>query len=578
MRFFNSNSLLILLAVLVLTIAPAAGFAAPIAHGSVSAESKGGLGIIRGIVRDDGGSPISDATVAIFRAGTSKLLKQVTSAADGSFVAKIIPGTYTVLAVAEGFNPMTLFGIEVGRSADLSYGFKLERSGNGNTLPEHRVDRNSSKWRIRAAQSQRSIYQNSEGDDPLAKAAAQEETLASEPEEHGTRKGQSTVQTYFAGTSEGNYSGLNFATVRPLSDKTDVSLIVQTGTGRIAPQRLALGLKYRPTDKHQLRFETSAGRLGTITVNDRAKTLGQTAVRATDEWKVREGVILVFGFDLQRFLGAGNDLDASPRLGLQYDLDSRTRFRAAFTPQTEERTWADAIDLEGQSVAFTEPVSVEDVLVVDGRPKMNKSRRLEFGIERVLDDRSTVEANAFADVTFSRGVGLESTSVALLGDGISEFVSDQQGSAQGIRLVYTRRLNSLFTTSVGYAFGKGQKLSLAGITDPSRVFDTDFFQSFFGQVDADLSTGTSVKTIFRLSPQATVFAIDPFKGRLAIYDPGLSILVTQNLPTLGLPVKAEAVIDARNILDLQTGVLGDEGSLKLNTQGMSVRGGIQVRF
>ena len=237
MRFFNSNSPFILLALLVLVIGPAAAFAAPIAHGRVTAEDKGGVGIIRGIVRDDGGSPISDATVAIFRAGTSKLLKQVSSAADGSFVAKIMPGTYTVLAVAQGFNPMTLFGIEVSRSADLSYGFKLERSGSGNTLPEHRLDRNSSKWRIRAAQSQRSIYQNTDGADPLAKAGTDHETAAAEPVEQSVKKGQSAVETYFAGTSEGNYTGVNFATVQPLNDKTDVSLIAQAGTGKIAPQR-----------------------------------------------------------------------------------------------------------------------------------------------------------------------------------------------------------------------------------------------------------------------------------------------------------------------------------------------------
>ena len=75
-----------------------------------------------------------------------------------------MPGTYTVLAVAQGFNPVTLFGVEVGRAAQLNYGFKLERAGSGNTLPEKRLDRNSSKWRIRAAQTQRSIYQNTEGD------------------------------------------------------------------------------------------------------------------------------------------------------------------------------------------------------------------------------------------------------------------------------------------------------------------------------------------------------------------------------------------------------------------------------
>ena len=152
--------------ILMLVIALSAAFvAAPAANAGIVIENRGNLGIIKGIVRDDGGSPIADATVAIFQAGTSRLLKQVSSASDGSFLAKILPGTYTVLAVAQGFNPMTLFGVEVGRSAELTYGFKLERAGSGNTLPEKRLDRNSSKWRIRAAQSQRSIYQNHEGAD-----------------------------------------------------------------------------------------------------------------------------------------------------------------------------------------------------------------------------------------------------------------------------------------------------------------------------------------------------------------------------------------------------------------------------
>jgi len=65
---------------------------------------------------------------------------------------------------------------------------------------------------------------------------------------------------------------------------------------------------------------------------------------------------------------------------------------------------------------------------------------------------------------------------------------------------------------------------------------------------------------------------------LAIYDPGLSILITQSLPTLGLPLRAEAIIDARNIFDFQTGLTGEDGSLRLNNQGRMLRGGIQVRF
>jgi hypothetical protein len=87
-----------------------------------------------------------------------------------------------------------------------------------------------------------------------------------------------------------------------------------------------------------------------------------------------------------------------------------------------------------------------------------------------------------------------------------------------------------------------------------------------------------VKTVFRLSPQATVFAVDPFHGRLAIYDPSLSVLVTQSLPNLGLPFHAEAMFDARNLFDFQTGVMGDDGSLRINSHRRALRGSILVRF
>ena len=92
------------------------------------------------------------------------MLKQVNSAADGSFLAKIIPGSYTVLAVAQGFDPVTLSQVEIDGSSQLNYGFKLQRAGSGNTLPEKRADRNNPKWVIRSAQTARSIYQNVEGE------------------------------------------------------------------------------------------------------------------------------------------------------------------------------------------------------------------------------------------------------------------------------------------------------------------------------------------------------------------------------------------------------------------------------
>ncbi len=566
------------LVLIFLTAFCAAFVSASDTQGKVVVQRSGNVGIIKGIVRDEAGKAISDATVAIFRVGTSQLLKQVRSAADGSFLAKILPGTYSILAVAQGFNAVTLAEVEVNRSTELNYGFKLERAGSGNTLPEKISDRRSPKYSIRAAAMQRSVYQATESDTTIADADEQELDAVEEKSETQPRA-ETVVETYFASSNEGNYTGLNFARLQALGENAEIIFVGQTGTNKLAPKRFETSFKFRPNENHQIRIGGAVAKLGQIKLDNQQKSLGQISFGAYDEWKVKEGIVLVFGLDYSKFIGAGNDFSINPRLGFQYDINSKTRARAAYTTQTEERNWQTAVELEGTEVFFREPVIAQDLVLKNDRPQMNKSRRLEFGVERVLDNQSTVEANVFFDTVSNRGIGINSISFdSLDGENFAEFVANQQGRARGARIVYTRRLNGIFSTSAGYAFGNSQKLSEKAISNPANIFENGFAQSVFGQFDADFNTGTQVKTIFRLSPQATVFAIDPFQGRLAIYDPGLSVMVTQSLPTWGLPIHAEAVVDGRNLFDIQTGVGSEEGSLKLNLQRRNVRGGILVRF
>jgi hypothetical protein len=573
-----------------ITVFSAVFFSASETDGAVLViENKGILGVIKGSVRDDAGNPIADAYVSFFKVGTSQLLKQVRSSANGSFLAKVLPGTYTVLAVAQGFNPITYNSVEVNRAAELNYKFNLERAGSGNTLPEKRPDRRSSKYRIQAAQIRASIYQNQEGDAPIDEtqadsdvkpAANQTEETAEVPDrdEKSNRRGQTVIETFAASSNGETFAGANFATLLPVSENTQIVLAGQTAASPNAPQRFEANVTSRLSDDHQIRINTALAKLGKIEIENQEKALGQFSVQALDEWRVKNNIVLVFGFDYSRFLGAGGDSSLSPRLGLQFDVNSKTRLRTAYTTQTEEKNWSQAIELEGTQVLFREPVAVQDFVVENDKPQMNKSTRFEFGIERILDNSSSVEANVFFDLTNGRGVGLINMPIGFLGSEADKFVANQQGRAQGLRLVYSRRLNGIFSTSAGYAFGNGQKLSEKALSNPANAFENDYFQTFFGQFDADLRSGTQVKTIFRLSPQATVFAIDPFQGRMTIYDPGLSVVVTQSLPTLGLPIRAEAIIDARNVLDYQTGVTGEEGSLKLSSQGRILRGGILVRF
>ncbi|HEY0380404.1 MAG TPA: TonB-dependent receptor [Pyrinomonadaceae bacterium] len=560
----------------------------------------GRIATVSGSVIDSQGNPIAGAVVSVIKDGADIVIKEVKSAADGSFVARIMPGRYSLRAVAAGFSAVLFNAIQVQPADQVVYRFKLEPVGSGRTAPERRKDRDDRKWMLRSRAGNRSIFQAGEGEDSTVAAvlAAQDdlEATAGEPyevvttpgeEEGAAARTQGVVETYFAsssGTHSYHFAGLNFAVARPFGDRVDLIFAGQTGVGFGAPQRLEVTASVRANDAHRLRLTAAAGLLNSYNPSQEQRaegSLAQLSLRAVDEWVVHDGIVVVLGLDYSRFLGASGAHSVSPRLGFQFDANSKTRVRAAYAPATDWASAAQSIaEFEDSRVIFREPVSTP-VAYVDGRAVMERSHRLEFGVERVLDNESSIEATAFFDATSNRGVGLFSAPLsAFAGEAGAPLLSvaNQEGAARGLRIVYARRISSVLNASAGYSFGRGQQLSARGLVNPSEFFDDGFFQTAALEMTAHLDTGTRVRTVFRFSPRATVFAIDPFAGRLAVYDPSLSILVTQELPNFGLPVRAEAVIDARNLLDAQTTAEEGETFTSVDAGRRSLRGGISVRF
>jgi hypothetical protein len=565
---------------------------APLALGN-----KGTLATIAGSVKDSKGNPLAGAVISLLKDGANEVIKETRTGADGRFSTKVSPGRYGLRAMAAGFNEVVFASVEVRASQELVYRFNLERSGSGKTLPERRRDRDDVRWTLRAAQSRRSIFQVQEGEDEDMKAivAAEEavndqveaEAIASGADKSDTIKRartQGVLETYFASDSTfgPGVVGLNFAIATPATERIDLIFVGQTGNGPGAPQRFEATALMRAGERHHIGMSLGGIRLrNALAKNGAAESaLGQVSLRAIDEWIVRDGVVIVVGLDYSRFLGTRGAHSFSPRVGVQFDANARTRVKAAYAPGGDENQVQRVAGFEGGQAVFTAPAT-QPVAFVDGRAILARSRRLEIGVERVLDNDSSVETTAFFDTTTGRGVGLLSApSSAFSGTAGDALISiaNQQGAARGMRVVYTRRLSSVWTASAGYSFGRGQRLSPHGITTPADVFTNGFFQTAALQLGAGFGRGTHVRTVFRFSRDATVFAIDPFAGRLAVYDPSLSIQVTQELPTFGLPVRAEAVIDARNLLDTQSGTDNGEILTLVSTSRRSVRGGISLRF
>jgi len=570
--------------------------AAPAALGN-----KTPLATITGSVKDSKGNPLAGAVISLIKDGAHQVSKQTRTGPDGQFSAKILPGRYGIRAIAQGFNEVVFNAVEVRASQELIYKFNLEPVGSGRTLPERRRDRDDVRWRLRAAQGQRSIFQIQEGQHESIKAitaaqtatddrtAAELKNISAESDQAEAAKRtrtQGVIETYFASnnSSAPGFIGMNFAVAMPASERVDLIFVGQTGNGASATQRFEATALVRAGERHKISMSTGAIQLGnSLPANKKghgADELGQLSVRALDEWVVRDGVVIVLGLDYSRFLGAGGARSLSPRVGIQFDANAHTRVKAAYAPGGDETNTQSVAGFEDHQVVFA-GAAAQPVALVGGRTVMARSRRFEVGVERILDNDSSVETTAFFDTTSGRGVGLMSMPLSAFsgtaGDALLS-VADQQGAARGIRVVYTRRLNGVWAASAGYSFGRGQRLSARQTTSPADVFENGFFQTAALQIGAGFGRGTHVRTVFRFSSDATVFAIDPFAGRLGVYDPSLSIQVTQDLPTFGLPLHAEAIIDARNLLDTQPSADNGEAMTQLSTLRRSVRGGISVRF
>ena len=553
------------------------------------------LATITGSVRDNKGAPLAGALIQLIREGAKQIVKETRTGADGTFSAKIPAGRYSLRAIAAGFSEVLFSSVQVSPSAEIAYRFNLEPANSPRTLVNQRNDKDNVKWTLRSVQSRKSIFQANEGDDPNIAAAEQanDESARGEiseksqraTDERGHARLQGVAETYFASSTNPfspSYEGMNFALALPASETIDLIFSGQTGVGASAPQRFETTARVRLNDRQRVKVAGGGALLFNVFDGkaNAGRSLGQMSVRAVDEWIVRDGVVVVMGLDYSRFTGAGSASAITPRLGLQFDANARTRVKASFAPGGNESTQQSSVNFEDAEVFFRQS-SNQPVAFVGGRAVMGQSRRLEFGVERVLDNRSRVEAAAFLDMTNGRGVGLMAMPLsAFSGEPSAAIlnVADQNGSARGMSVVYSRRMNHVWSASAGYSFGRGQKLSPLGITNPADLFSNGFFQTAAVQVAGDWSTGTHVQTVFRFSPQATVFAIDPFAGRLAVYDPSLSVQITQDLPTFGLPVRAQAVIDARNLLDFQSRTKNGQTILEVGPYARSVRGGISVRF
>lgn len=591
--------------------AAAFGQAFSFGFGPSAVGARPALAFVSGTVKDDLGQPLAGAVVALLEAAfNGREVKSVKTDIEGKFVAAVLPGSYRLRAAAEGFRP-ALTRVLLDRAAKVSYDFSLKRD---DTLVEKRGDRDDYRWVGRSVPRHVLHFDPTQpAETPAQVDSPQEGNVDFRPSFRGMM--QFVAASSLTGRNrEGlGFYGANFAVSGSFSNSFEMALIGQRGWGTLAPQRLEAIATLRPSSSHQitasvgygqvpfvnrvlLESEVLAGGVGVpgamangIQPHHAGGTLEQLSVSAVGEWQVFQPLLVIYGFDYAKFIGSSTRRHESilPRLAVQFAPSSRWRVNGAMTPGSgQSRQGLESFTSEDIQVSFD--ARAPEVAVGD-YPVLDRSRRLEFGTERIFGDgRASLEASAFYDVVSGHGVGVLTLPLEVSPETQATFaqmanhVEAMNGGARGVRVMYAKRVNDYLTASAGYSFGRGSQMSRTYLNDlrPSNIFRNGFFQVATAKFDLDFSqhTGTRISTVVRLSPDAVIFAIDPFAGRMSVYDPNINVYVTQDLPSLGLPIRWQALVDIRNLLNQMNGV--DDGTVQLVSARSfrTIRGGVALRW
>lgn len=567
------------------------------------------LALVSGTVKDDAGKPLIGAVVALLEPHSrGRELQSVRTDLQGKFSAAVAPGAYRLRATAEGFSSM-LTRINLDRAGRVIYDFALKRT---DTLVQKRGDSNDYRWIARSVPRhvlnlRQSIPSSTaagatQSGDPLADEVSSDSFTRPRPTFHGLAQFLASQSSLPQAGS--NFFGFNFAFAGSLDGNVEMALIGQRGIGRMAPQRLTAITSMRTSDQHKITASLSHGQMttGTMPVSTNStstylrsakstlpSTFDQISVATLGEWQISQPLLVIYGFDYSSFIGSAARQQESllPRFAIQYAPTANWKFNAAVTPgRTRARQAVEGFKTENIETSL-ELASPE--VAFSGTPLLDRSRRYETGIVRTFrEGRSAVEGSAFYDLISGHGVGVmalpleASPEIEAAFQQIAHQVTSLNGAARGARAMYRQHIGSRLTASLGYSAGSSSqfKHQLGQNIKPAQMFRDGFFQVATAKLDLDLSdqSGTRISTVIRLSPSAVIFAIDPFAGRMSVYDPNVNIYVTQELPSFGLPIQWQAIVDLRNLLNQTTSVEDGAVQLLATRNSRTIRGGLAFRW
>ncbi|HEY3129164.1 MAG TPA: carboxypeptidase-like regulatory domain-containing protein [Acidobacteriota bacterium] len=545
---------------------------------------------LRGILKDQEGNPVANLAFSLIRAGIRQALK---SDQLGNFVFKnLVAGEYAVQVESSRFRPVSgaTVTIKPGESAFLTVilqqVFDLDQTQAAAKNDEIRtILRNSTDGRL--------IFRNN----PNVTTAGVEP--ASLTHSNG-------VVELFSGNGWGNgdfsvfpvssYAGMltNFAYAEDLGGSLSYVLAGQFASGEDALWKVRNSMHYRLGKNQNLEMLLGYTRLAfnspnMVFVNEPSR-LGQNsefinavgsarvmALGVKHSWNPSDVLSLAYGLELERLTASTAETFASPMLeaswrawrgggiGARVTSKRMTRYNTLLLPNGNTADVADALYL----------TKVGDTV------RIGTNRHYEINSSQQLGS-ARAELSLFVDQL--RGGSPYLVFSPLQNDGIAYDLPFRTNDQRGVRAAVsagTDVLNYGIDYVYGSAFGFDETVrSVQSVQDALRAHH---YHAVTGRVQTTIPRiHTVVAGVVRVVPGKPLTTVDLFHDSSNISNQSVNLFVRQVIPfpdLLGFSPRLEALIDLRNVLNQDIGLLHTElGDVVIVRNPRTVRGGISVNF
>jgi hypothetical protein len=533
---------------------------------------------ISGYVRDLQGVPQMGATVEILSAAALEF-KALTDERGFFQLTNLVPGIYSVKVTAPSFLPTLREHVGLREGSATVVNLTLTTLFQALELgpPRTPSDDDDWKWTMRSVASR-----------PVLRALPDGTVVVTTAEATSDRDAKATLAVLAGSGSDGYGSASDmmtgFALEHPVSADDIWTIAGNVGYGVSPAAIVRTSFTHNAANGSDPTVAVTVRSLAPPGIGFPTSGLQAVALTTTDSLQFGDVVELHFGSELQTVQFMGRATSFRPFGTADIHLDPDTVFEYAYATSRPPVRLEDGEGSMATHLGETGP----RVSIASFCPALERAHHQEISLSHRMG-RTNAQIAFFSDRvanTVLTGVGdVSGANGELLPDMYSGTFSYRGADFEttGLRVVLQRKLRSDLTATLDYGYGGVLDLSHPDVELREARQSLTTAQRHF--VAARLSgrlprSKTQWSTSYGWTSGRALTSVDMFNASAGQTEPFLNMYVRQPLPSMGFPIKMEAMIDLRNLLAQgYVPVMGTDGqTVYLVQSARSVRGGLAFTF